>query len=340
MLKKYIIFLAIIAIVFSSADILSAKAGSSGSSSSSGGSRSSSSSGRSSYGNTSSVNRGSTATRQTTPASKYGNSASSQGTAAKKYGNTAVTPSSGTNQQSAPASKYGNTAGTASTGGQSGKSSTFDQKLNTNVSKQQAKDSLSKYEAQQNRYKSKDTTTNYGKYTGNPIVNRSRGYDQNTRVYRRDNFYTTYNYQPPQYAFMGAPSFGMWDAMFLWFMLDHISDRNYSRMYHNHQNDPDFQKWRQEADKLSGENAELKAKLANLDKQVSELKGEPVDPSYIPPGVDADIALNKKVVEKAQPEKKESHFFRWLLVFVLAALLIYYIYKRKTAVQEAKFRLD
>lgn len=340
MLKKYIVFLVTIAIVFSSADILSAKAGSSGSS---GGSRSGSSSGRSSYGNSSSGNRGSTATKQTAPASKYGNSASSpsSGTAGKKYGSSAAPPSSGTNQQQAPASKYGNTAGTASAGGQAGKPSTYDQKLNTNASKQQAKDSLSKYETQQSRYKSKDTTTNYGKYAGNPVVNRSRGYDQSTHAYRRDNFYTTYNYQPPHYAFMGAPSFGMWDAMFMWFMLDHISDRNYSRMYHNHQNDPDFQKWRQEADKLSGENAELKAKLANLDKEVADLKGEPVDPSYIPQGVDADIALNKKVVDKAHPEKKESHFFRWLLIFVLAALLIYYIYKkRKDSASAAKFRLD
>ncbi|MBF0516794.1 MAG: hypothetical protein HQK97_06695 [Nitrospirae bacterium] len=331
MFKRHIIFLVTIAVVLTSADFLSAKAGSSG------GSRSS---GRSSYGNSSSTSKTSSA-----PASKYGNSATmpsslsnQSDTPKKKYGNSAATPASG----SPPASKYGNSAGTASAGGQSTKPSTYDQKLNTSVSKQQAKDSLAKYEAQQGQFKSKDTTTNYSGYRSNPIVNRSSGYDGNTYAYRRDNFYTTYNYQPPHYAYMGAPSFGMWDAMFLWFMLDHASDRNYSRMYYNHQNDPDIQRWRQETEKLSGENAELKAKLAGLDKEVAELKGQPIDPSYVPQGVDADIALNKKVLDSASPAaKKESHFFRWLLIFVIAALIFYYIYnKRKSSGSSAKFRLD
>ncbi|MBF0488953.1 MAG: hypothetical protein HQK98_12420 [Nitrospirae bacterium] len=322
MFKKHVVILVMVVVVFAGADILSAKAGSSGGSRSSGGS----SSGRSSYGNSSSASKTSTATA---PASKYGNSATTNS-------------SSGSQEQSSDSKKkYGNTAGAASAGGQTGKPSAYDQKLNTTVSKQQAKESLSKYEAQQGRFKSKDTTTNYSGYTGNPIVNRTRGYDQNTYAYRRDNFYSGNSYQPPQYVYMSAPSFGMWDAMFLWFMLDHASDRNYSRMYYNHQNDPDFQRWREETQKLSGENAELKAKLANLDKQVAELKGEPVDPSYVPPGVDADIALNKKVIEAAHPVKKESHFFRWLLIFVLVALLIYYIYnKRKGAASAAKYRLD
>jgi cell division protein FtsB len=133
----------------------------------------------------------------------------------------------------------------------------------------------------------------------------------------------------------------MWDAMFLWFMLDHASDRNYSRMYYNHQDDPDIRRWRQETEKLSGENAELKAKLASLDKQVAGLKGQPVDPTYIPPGVDADIVLNKKVIETAHPVKKESHFLRWLLIFALIALVVYYIYhKMKGSGTSAKYRLD
>ncbi|MBF0320047.1 MAG: hypothetical protein HQL01_09650 [Nitrospirae bacterium] len=346
--KKTIILLAIIAFVFGTVDYVSARAGSSGgssssgSSSSSGGSKSSGggSSGKSSYGNSSSGSKSSYGNTSSGSKSSYGNTSSGS---KSSYGNTATGTSSGSQQRagSAPTSKYGNTAGAASGGGQSGKPSAYDQRLNTTVSKQQAKESLSKYEAGQGRYKAKDTTTNYTRYGSNPIVSRSRGYDQNTYAYRRDNFYTANNYQPPQYAFMGAPSFGMWDAMFLWFMLDHISDRNYSRMYYNHQNDPDFKKWRQEADKLSGENAELKAKLASLDKQVAELKGEPLDPTYMPPGMDADIALNKKVVDKANPVKKESHTLRWLLIIALIALAIYFIYKkRKNSVSGPKFSLD
>ncbi|MBF0556685.1 MAG: hypothetical protein HQK96_19380 [Nitrospirae bacterium] len=317
MFKKHVVLLVMIAVIFAGADILSAKAGSSGGRSSSG---------RSSYGNSSSGSKSSATA--TAPSSKYGNSAAN--------------PSLGGQDQSSDSKKkYGNTAGAASSGGQSSKPSSYDQKLNTTVSKQQARESLSKYEAQQGRFKSKDTTTNYGGYVSNPIVNRTRGYDQNTYAYRRDNFYSGNSYQPPQYAYMSAPSFGMWDAMFLWFMLDHASDRNYSRMYYNHQNDPDFQRWRKETDNLSGENAELKAKLANLDKQVAELKGEPVDQSYIPQGVDADIALNKKVLDAAHPVKKESHLLRWLLILALAALLIYYVYdKRKRAASAGKFRLD
>ncbi|MBF0458648.1 MAG: hypothetical protein HQK99_12235 [Nitrospirae bacterium] len=332
MLKKQLIVLVTIALVLTGADILSARAGSSGGSRSSGGhSSSSSSSSKSSYGNSSS-----------SPGSKTsgtsGTSGTVTGTSGNKYGNSAGSPSSGS--QSAATSKYGNTAGAAAAGGQAGKQSTYDQKLNTTVSKQQAQQSLSKYEAERSRYKSKDTATNYSGYVSNPVVNRSRGYDQGTYAYRRDNFYTTYSYQPPHYVYMSAPSFGMWDAMFLWFMLDHASDRNYSRMYYNHQNDPDFQRWRQETDRLSGENAELKVKLANLDKEVAGLKGEPVDQTYVPPGVDADIALNKKVLDAANPVKSESHLLRWLLLAALAAFLIYYIRNKRKAASKAKFNLD
>ncbi|MCG6551094.1 MAG: hypothetical protein L7F77_02105 [Candidatus Magnetominusculus sp. LBB02] len=331
MLKKQIIVLVTIAFVFAGADILSAKAGSSGgsrSSSSSSSSRSSSSG--SSYGNSSAATKSSTSsgTSSSSSSGKYGNSA------------TGSAPSN-TQTGSQPTSKYGNSAGTASAGGQTGSPSSYDKKLNATVSKQQAQESLSKYKAEQGRYKAKDTTTNYSSYAANPVVNRTRGYDQSTYAYRRDNFYGTYSYQPPHYVYMSAPSFGMWDAMFLWFMLDHASDRHYAAMYYNHQNDPDFIRWRQETERLSGENAELKTKLATLDKEVAGLKGQPVDPTYVPPGVDADITLNKKVLEAAHPEKKESHFLRWFLIFVLAALLIYFIYKKRKASSSAgRYRLD
>lgn len=114
---------------------------------------------------------------------------------------------------------------------------------------------------------------------------------------RRDNFYSSYN--PPTYVYNSAPSFGAWDAMFLWMMLDRP---NYHSTYYHHQNDLGFQQWRKEAEKQAAENAELRSKLDKLDAKVNAMDGTKVDPSYVPAGVDGDLMLSEKYVKGLNKE--------------------------------------
>ncbi len=91
--------------------------------------------------------------------------------------------------------------------------------------------------------------------------------------------------------YSSRPSFGMWDAMFLWMMLDNIgSNRNAAQFAYNHGNDQGYKEWRAEADKLAADNAELKAKLEKLDKETANMSGSK-DPSYLPSNTPADVAL-------------------------------------------------
>jgi TRAP-type uncharacterized transport system substrate-binding protein len=84
----------------------------------------------------------------------------------------------------------------------------------------------------------------------------------------------------------------MWDAVFLWYILDSTSNRG-SVGYH-YQNDPGYKAWRAEADTLAVENAELRTKLAALDADVAKQNG-PIQDGYIPSGVDADLMLAESV---------------------------------------------
>ncbi len=87
-----------------------------------------------------------------------------------------------------------------------------------------------------------------------------------------------------------------------------MTNRNVAATAYNHWDDPGFQRWREEAEKQAKDNAELKAKLAEMDKQVKSLQGTPKDPGYLPPGVPADVALAPSVLAAKKPEKPVIRF--------------------------------
>lgn len=100
-------------------------------------------------------------------------------------------------------------------------------------------------------------------------------------------------WSPPPYAF-GRPSFGIWDALFLWFMLDTLSRPGHAEFFHNQQNDPGYKQWREEAERQAQDNAELRAKLDQLDRELAERKEQPRDPNYLPPDASPNIALAER----------------------------------------------
>ena len=115
----------------------------------------------------------------------------------------------------------------------------------------------------------------------------------------RQTYYSSYH--PPVYVYNYSSSYGMWDAMFMWMMLDNMNHM----MYYNHRYDPDYQRWRADADKQAQTDADLRAKLATLDAKVKELEKAktPVDPSYMPPGVDPTVALSVNAAEATLPQE-------------------------------------
>jgi len=125
-------------------------------------------------------------------------------------------------------------------------------------------------------------------------------------------YYRGNNWSAPAYAGSMSRGFGMWDAMFLWFMLDSISRPSHAAFFHNNQNDPGYQQWRAEADKLAADNAELKGKLTALDGELAKQKGQPVTPGAVPDDVPKTVAV------VAQPEAGGSSFgwVGWIVLLI------------------------
>jgi len=121
----------------------------------------------------------------------------------------------------------------------------------------------------------------------------------------------------------------MWDAAFLWFMLDNINDTQYANMYYHHGNDEDMKAWRREADRLANDNVELKAKLAKLDAEMEKVKatGAPIDPSYVPDDA-GDIALAAKIVEETEKPVTNSGWsiWPWLIALAIGGGLVFALY--------------
>ena len=178
------------------------------------------------------------------------------------------------------------------------KRSTVNRSIGIKKAKVNSKLSLNKFKAKSNP----KTTPSYKSVrSSNKVVGSvaSKTSPAKLRTYhsRRETYYSSY--RPPAYVYHSRSSFGAYDAMFLWMMLDRPT--NHSSYYH-HQRDPGFQQWRVEANKQAATNAELKAKLAALDASVAGMNGIPVNPEFVPEGMDADLMLSESVVKGLNKE--------------------------------------
>lgn len=122
----------------------------------------------------------------------------------------------------------------------------------------------------------------------------SKDYQTNRRKSYYQDYHTPSYYQP---MMVQSPSYGIWDSLMMWSILDNMGDRN---MYYHHQQDPAFQQWRSDAQKLCDQgNKEICDKLSSLDKDVQELKKQGIkqDPSYITEGIDPSIYVKPDGVD-------------------------------------------
>lgn len=321
-------------------------------------------------GSSSSGSRGSSSSSSKSsfrPSSGYGNSATqsksggsykpsspSSSTSSGGYGNSAVKPPSTTApKQEGSSSKggYGNSAtsaaavgaaagaGAAMSAEQSKASTTrtpLQEKMDRSFSRQESAKAYENYKAQQSKFQKSPTSGGYApaareKTTINSVSSRVTYTSTSDYYTRRTVFYDNYRWQPPVYIYHSYNSFGIWDAMMLWFMLDHIQDRQYAAMYYHHRDDPGMQQFRKEAERLSAENAELKEKLKKMDESAQSLEQQGVrpDPFYVPPDA-ASVVLAADVAEKAVPKKKSSGFpWVWVIVGIGALAFAGIIMKRR-----------
>lgn len=167
------------------------------------------------------------------------------------------------------------------------------------VQRRAASKNVAKHRTESSRFSRKSNTlTSASTYRNNPIVTRTTRTNYVTVYRTRDTFYGGVGWSRPGYMYRSSASFGMWDGVFMWYMLDNMNNRRYRDMYYNHRNDAGFQQWRQEATRLSADNADLRRKLEAMDQNMVKIEatGQKVDPNYMPKGVDATVVLAAEIV--------------------------------------------
>jgi hypothetical protein len=284
--------------------VAEAKGGGGGGRSSGGGSRSSG------YSNSS---------RSSAPASKPSGSYSNSG---KPRAPSAATPApksdysnSGKSSADTAAPKGSTTSTVPKPSTAAPKQSAFQQKTDSAASKAQAAKSLEQYKTERGKFKVQDNPVYTSQPTQTAVMGRIGAPDWTSYDNSRRSFWGANPYSPPPYIYQSRPSFGMWDALALWFILDHFSNPHYSAMYYNHSDDPAMLEWRKEAERLAQDNADLKTKLAGLDAQVATMQGKPKDPAYVPDDMKAAVVAPdaaSKLLPGAQPAKSSSEF-PWVL---------------------------
>ena len=92
---------------------------------------------------------------------------------------------------------------------------------------------------------------------------------------------------------LGGRSFGVWDGLFLGYLLNNLTRAGSVDFFRNHQDDPGLRDWRAEADRQAQTNSELRDRLDRLDRELAQRGSDPAprDPNYLPPDVPPDVAL-------------------------------------------------
>ncbi len=133
---------------------------------------------------------------------------------------------------------------------------------------------------------------------------------------------------PPTAYFGGNRSFGVWDGLFLGAMLSNLGRTGSGEFFHNNQNDPGYQQWRAEADRQAQDNADLRAKLDDLDRQLAERDSQPRTPGALPPDVPPEVAKAPPTRTPGIPNGGGSGWV-WVVLLAGGGGIAYLAYQRR-----------
>jgi hypothetical protein len=121
---------------------------------------------------------------------------------------------------------------------------------------------------------------------------------------------------PPQTYYGGNRNFGLWSGLFLGALLSNLGRPESIDFFHNNQNDPGYRQWRTEADRQAQDNADLRQRLDELDRQLAARDDQPRDPGALPADVPPEIA--KATPSRTPDAVDETGGSGWVWIVVLA----------------------
>jgi hypothetical protein len=115
----------------------------------------------------------------------------------------------------------------------------------------------------------------------------------------------------------------MWDAMFVWYLLNTLSQRGHAEFFHHHATDPGYSAWRAEAERLAATDPSVRQKLAELDARLAAMQEQPRSKDYLPPDTPPSIAL------AADREADDSGSgLGFILLLVLIGVVVWFAWRR------------
>jgi hypothetical protein len=189
------------------------------------------------------------------------------------------------------------------------------------VSRRGAAEALQQYRAQQEQRRTPSVTPAPapGGYARVPRIPRGEG--------SAPGWYAGRGWTPPPWSY-ATPRFGIWDALFLWFLLDTLSRPGHAQWFYDHQGDPGVRQWREEAQRQAQENAQLHARLDELDRQLAERQGQPRNPDYLPPDTPPGVAHASPA---ASPGTFAPGAVTTMLVLLGGAAFLFILWRRRRA---------
>ncbi|MBV5347814.1 hypothetical protein JZU46_06335 [bacterium] len=126
----------------------------------------------------------------------------------------------------------------------------------------------------------------------------------NTFVVNKTNYYTRHNFVPEPYMYTHS-SYSGYNGIMFYMALNSMSNVAMLSTLYNHSGQPGYTQWREEANRQAETNADLKAKLAEMDAKLANMTGEK-NPKYLPPDMPADVALANEALVVA--DKDDTKF--------------------------------
>ena len=183
--------------------------------------------------------------------------------------------------------------------------SSFDKKATIDAQKAKSGASLQAYKTEQAKFKQPPTKFDSGTYKSSGLYNSTPvygRYDAGRHITVQKNYYSGMGYTPAPYVYGFSPSYGLFNTMFMFWMLDNMNhNRDAAMMAHSYQNNPDYIKWKQDAAKKAETDPALKAKIDEMDKKLDSMKGQPIDPNFKPKSIPAEVIISPEAMMAKAP---------------------------------------
>jgi hypothetical protein len=134
---------------------------------------------------------------------------------------------------------------------------------------------------------------------------------------------------------LGQRSFGLWDGVFLAFLLNKLSRPGATDFFHNHRDDAGTREFRAEAARQAQQDPALRERLDELDRRLAERQDQPRDPNYLPPDVPPDVALaprdDARTPTTGAAEEAGGFGLIWPVILVGGGLLLFRMRRQRAA---------